>query len=98
MYPTNRSYPIIPIICCTLILVFLPGAVSSSKADAQDYHTPTSVTAAPSTTTCTEDMSCWDCTTMGNQTCGESPDYPAPQSPDYPAPARPTPIEPSFTG
>ena len=27
----------------------------------------------PSTTTCEEDMDCWDCSTMGNHVCGTLP-------------------------
>lgn len=77
-----------------------PGTVVDCVVDANgDYlcENPDDVAIdTPVDVTCTEDMSCWDCATTGNQQCG-TPDYPTP-SPDYPAPARPTPIEPAFTG
>ncbi len=77
-----------------------PGTVADCVVDANgDYlcENPDDVAIdTPVDVTCTEDMSCWDCATMGNQQCG-TPDYPTP-SPDYPAPARPVPTEPAFTG
>jgi hypothetical protein len=33
-------------------------------------HSPAPRPAPTVTSTCTEDMSCWDCRTMGNRQCG----------------------------
>ena len=56
---------IIAICAAALIYIALHLVLANPQPTVQNPVSP-----AP----CTEDMTCWDCRTMGNHVCGDTPD------------------------
>jgi hypothetical protein len=53
------------------ILVLLAGCSAAPVSGTTPQSTTYGVVSGTSTTSCQEDMDCWDCHTMGNRICGK---------------------------
>jgi hypothetical protein len=58
------------LLAIVLAVLGLTAILVVGIAIALDRRTIPAIPAPSTSTTCVEDMPCWDCTTMGNRICG----------------------------
>lgn len=54
-----------------ILLIVLSALVGNAALDRVEHANPFRAVADSLDSQCAEDMSCWDCSTMGNHVCGK---------------------------